>query len=77
MIDTQQLQALRQAVLAVSDQGQLGQVNALLVLAFRKIAQQDFTAAYLHLSFWPQLAPLVKQADRAVIGEQFEALVQA
>lgn len=75
-IGAEKLRALRRAVLAATDTANAGQVNALLVLGFRKINEHAFTTQYFELSFWPQLAPLLDVSEASGLARQFKALEQ-
>ena len=75
--DVQALQALRRDVLASTPPPNLGQVNGLITLGFRKLAGNGFSAAYFHFSFWPQLRPLLQPTAQSTLATRFEALVQS
>lgn len=75
--DIQVLQTLRRDVLASTPPTNLGQVNGLITLGFRKLADHGFSAAYFRLSFWPQLRPLLRPTAQSALAGRFEALVQA
>lgn len=76
-VDIGALQALRRDVLASTEPINLGQVNGLITLGFRKLERHGFSAAYFRLSFWPQLVPLLQPAAQTQLASRFEALVQA
>ncbi len=77
VVDIDALQALRRDVLASTEPTNLGQVNGLITLGFRKLECHGFSAAYFRLSFWPQLMPLLQPDTQPQFASRFEALVQA
>ncbi|WP_461215297.1 hypothetical protein [Lacticaseibacillus sp. GG6-2] len=76
-VDIDALQSLRRDVLASTDPENLGQVNGLITLGFRKLEHHGFSSAYFRLSFWPQLMPLLQPDAQSELATRFEALVQA
>ncbi|MCI1987029.1 MAG: hypothetical protein LKJ69_06975 [Lactobacillus sp.] len=76
VVDVRALQALRREVLANSEPANMGQVNGLITLGFRKFECHGFSSAYFRLSFWPQLVPLLQPAAQPQLAARFEALVQ-